>query len=76
MRVYQFLFLDREGGSPALDFAECEDDAAAGRSARHQLNQHGSCTGVEVFDEDRLVLRLDCAAADFIPHGVAVCGEC
>lgn len=59
MRTYQFLFFDRRGRSPALDFAECADDGEAARSADRQLGLHATCSGVEVFDGDRMVLRLD-----------------
>lgn len=71
MRVYQFHFFDLNGGSPALDFAECESDAAAAVSARDQLRRHLTCKGVDVFDEDRLVLRLEHSAFEMIPRGAA-----
>ena len=63
MRFYQFLFYTPSGAIPALDLSECADDGAATREAFAQLRQHGSCRGVEVFDEDRLVVRLE------RPHG-------
>lgn len=59
MRIYQFHFIDRRGGRPALDFADCRHDGEAARFAYGQLQQHASCEGVEVFEEDRLVLRLE-----------------
>lgn len=59
MRIYQFHFYDRRGRRPALDFAGCRHDAEAARIAFGQLQQHASCEGVEVFEEDRLVLRLE-----------------
>jgi hypothetical protein len=59
MRIYQFHFYDRRGRRPALDFAGCRHDAEAARVAFGQLQQHASCEGVEVFEEDRLVLRLE-----------------
>jgi hypothetical protein len=59
MRIYQFHFFDRNGRRPALDFAGCRHDAEAARHAFGQLQQHASCEGVEVFEEDRLVLRLE-----------------
>jgi len=59
MRIYQFHFFDRKGRRPALDFADCRHDAEAARIGFGQLQQHASCEGVEVFEEDRLVLRLE-----------------
>ena len=59
MRTYQFLFFDRQGRSPALDFVDCDDDTDAVRNADRQLGLHRTCTGVEVFDGDRMVLRLE-----------------
>lgn len=59
MRTYQFLFFDRQGRSPALDFVECADDGAAARNAGLQLGLHRTCSGVEVFDGDRMVMRLE-----------------
>jgi hypothetical protein len=69
MRIYQFLFFDPAGRSPALDFAECPDDGAAARSAIHQLSLHDTCEGVEVFEGDRLVVRLAERAGEFISRG-------
>jgi len=59
MRIYQFHFFDRQGRRPALDFADCRHDAEAARIAFGQLQQHASCQGVEVFEDERLVLRLE-----------------
>ena len=59
MRIYQFHFFDRRGRRPALDFADCRHDGDAARMAFGQLQQHISCDGVEVFEEDRLVMRLE-----------------
>lgn len=59
MRIYQFHFFDRQGRRPALDFADCGHDAEAARLAFGQLQQHASCEGVEVFEDERLVLRLE-----------------
>lgn len=69
MRTYQFLFFDRQGRSPALDFVDCDDDSDAVRNADRQLGLHRTCTGVEVFDGDRMVLRLDRPGATFISDG-------
>lgn len=68
MRTYQFLFFDRRGRSPALDFVECDDDGDAMRSAGRHLGQHRTCSGVEVFDGDRMVLRLDRASSQVVSH--------
>lgn len=62
MRIYQFHFFDRSGRRPALDFADCHHDDEAARLAFRQLQQHASCEGVEVFEEDRLVMRLERSA--------------
>jgi hypothetical protein len=59
MRIYQFLFYNPAGSIPAMDFSECLDDGAATREAFSQLGHHGTCKGVEVFEEDRLVIRLE-----------------
>lgn len=59
MRIYQFHFFDRRGRRPALDFADCRHDGEAARLAFGRLQQHASCEGVEVFEEDRLVLRME-----------------
>ena len=59
MRIYQFHFFDRKGRRPALDFADCRHDGEAARIAFGQLQQHASCEGVEVFEDDRLVLRVE-----------------
>lgn len=59
MRIYQFHFFDRRGRRPALDFADCRHDGDAARLAFRQLQQHDSCEGVEVFEDDRLVMRLE-----------------
>ena len=63
MRIYQFHFFDRRGRRPALDFADCRHDGDAARIAFGQLQQHASCDGVEVFEDERLVMRLERGAA-------------
>lgn len=68
MRTYQFLFFDRRGNSPALDFIECADDGEAARNAGRQLGLHGTCNGVEVFDGDRMVLRVERPSGPDIWH--------
>lgn len=69
MRTYQFLFFDRRGRSPALDFVDCADDGEAARSAGRQLGLHRTCNEVEVFDGDRMVLRLARPDGPGIWHG-------
>ena len=59
MRIYQFHFFDRGGRRPALDFADCRHDGDAARIAFGQLQQHTSCDGAEVFEDERLVMRLE-----------------
>ena len=59
MRIYLFHFFDGRGRRPALDFADCRHDGDAARLAFGQLQQHASCEGVEVFEDDRLVMRLE-----------------
>ena len=58
MRIYQFHFYNPSGGVPALDFSDCADDGSATQEAFAQLRRHGSCQGVDVYEEDRLVIRL------------------
>lgn len=72
MRIYQFHFFDRSGRRPALDFADCRHDGEAATVAFGQLQQHASCEGVEVFEDDRLVMRLERSAPPPDPglHGV------
>lgn len=59
MSVYQFHFIGAGERRPTLDFAHCEDDGAAVREAFGQLNQHHSAHGLEVWNGDRMVLRMD-----------------
>ena len=72
MRIYQFHFFDRGGRRPALDFADCRHDGDAARIAFGQLQQHASCDGVEVFEDERLVMRLERGAIvpDLGPTGI------
>ena len=67
MRIYQFHFLADQGRRPVLDFADCLHDGEAARWAFAQLNQHHSCHGVEVYEDDRLVLRLERPMRSDIP---------
>ena len=59
MRIYQFHFYNPRGAYPALDFVDCLDDGTARREAFSQLRQHRTCAGVDVFDGDRLVARVE-----------------
>jgi hypothetical protein len=73
--VYQFHFLGHDGRRPMLDFAECPDDGAAAREAFGQLNQHASAIGLEVWLDDRMIMRMDRPAPPTAPglpaiHGV------
>jgi len=74
MRFYQFLFYTPSGSIPAMDLSECADDVAATSEAFFQLDQHGSCRGVEVFDEDRLVARLERARSQALAGRTALHG--
>ncbi|HEV2081911.1 MAG TPA: hypothetical protein VGR32_05575 [Brevundimonas sp.] len=69
MNVYQFHFLTGDGGRPTLDFSECGDDAEAARAAFRHLRQHRSCSGVEVYDGQRLVVTVAVppSAEDVLP---------
>ena len=58
MSLYQLLFYTPDGAYPMLDLSECADDGAAMGEALSRLRQHGSCKGVDVYEEDRMVARL------------------
>ena len=68
MRIYQFHFFDPRGNVPSLDLAEYEDDGAASRSAMKRLDEHASCQGVELYEGDRLVLRVERAGGTKRPN--------
>jgi hypothetical protein len=74
MRIYQFHFYNPKGAYPALDFFDCQDDGTATREAFNQLHQHGSCQGVDVFDGERLVVRLERSLSEVMPVGSVVHG--
>ncbi|WP_299175789.1 hypothetical protein [uncultured Brevundimonas sp.] len=59
MRIYEFHFFDGDDRRPLLDFFDGVDDETAIRVAVQRLAQHASCHGVEVFEGDRLVARLE-----------------
>ncbi|MFJ6025764.1 hypothetical protein ACIQC9_14330 [Brevundimonas sp. NPDC092305] len=59
MGLYQFHFYDADGGRPTLDFFDGDDDGAASCEAFRSLRQHLSCLGVEVYEGERLVARLE-----------------
>ena len=76
MRIYQFHFYNPSGGVPALDFSDCADDGSATQGAFAQLRRHGSYQGVDVYEEDRLVIRLERPEGEVFParssdHGAA-----
>lgn len=56
--MYHFHFFDSRGEVPTLDFFACDDDGAATRLGGEQLALHPTCLGVDVFDAERLVVRL------------------
>lgn len=75
MRIYQMHFYDMKGRRPTLDFSECDDDGAAAREAFRGLREHGSCIGVEIYDGDRLVAKVERPSDAFLTarsgiHGV------
>lgn len=74
MGLYQFHFYDQEGRRPTLDFFEGEDDGAASREAFRSLRQHLSCIGVEVYEEQRLVVRVERPAETDLLRGSTVHG--
>ena len=59
MRLYEFIFIDAQGGRPAMDLSEWPDDQHAAQSAFSQLYQHASCLGVEIYQGQRLVGRIE-----------------
>jgi len=59
MSLYEFHFIGLAGDRPALDFSQCADDGEAAREGLNQLGQHDSAVGVEVWDGDRLVIRIE-----------------
>ncbi|MBU1346085.1 MAG: hypothetical protein KKA16_03925 [Alphaproteobacteria bacterium] len=63
MAIYQFVFLNGSGASPALDLVDCDDDTAAIALASRGLADHATCVGVEIFASDRLVMRTTGIAA-------------
>lgn len=74
MRPYALHFYTPDGASPTLDFAECVDDAAATRTGFSHLHQHTSCLGVDVYDGERLVIRLERALSEVRPIGTSILG--
>ena len=74
MSLYQFHFIGADGDRPTLDFSDCADDGAAAREGMSQLGQHGSALGVEVWEGDRMVIRMERAASDVLPVGAPLLG--
>lgn len=56
--LYEFQFFDADGGRPSFDFSDCADDDAAAIEAMARLGDHASCQGVEIYQGERLVGRL------------------
>jgi hypothetical protein len=59
MTLYQFHFFDLRGETPTLDIAYHPDDATAWEAAERLLGQHRSAVGVDIYDVDRLVDRIE-----------------
>ena len=74
MSLYQFHFIGAGGDRPALDFSDCADDGEAAREGISQLGQHGSALGVEVWEGDRLVIRMERSPTDVLPVGAPLLG--
>lgn len=74
MSLYQFHFIGLGGDRPALDFSHCADDGEAAREGMSQLGQHGSALGVEVWDGDRLVIRMERSPRDVLAVGAPLLG--
>lgn len=74
MSLYQFHFIGADGDRPTLDFSDCADDGAAAREGMSQLGQHGSALGVEVWEGDRMVIRMERAASEVMPVGAPLLG--
>ncbi|WP_374513083.1 hypothetical protein [Brevundimonas sp.] len=67
MPLYQFHFVGADGERPALDFSHCADDGEAAREGISQLGQHGSALGVEVWQGDRMVIRIERPRSEVMP---------
>jgi hypothetical protein len=59
VRLYQFLFFDARGETPVMDLGHHEDDGRACSAATRLLQDHRSAAGVDIYDLDRLVLRVE-----------------
>lgn len=64
MSLYQFHFIGADGGRPALDFSHCADDGEAVREGMRHLGEHGSALAVEVWQGERMVVRMERAAEE------------
>ena len=56
MPTYTFLLFDGDDTAISLDAIELSDDGATLARASALLEDHRSCTHVEVWDEDRAVM--------------------
>ncbi len=57
--MYTFLFVSADGAIPELDFAACEDDAAALSLGRAMLSRDPERQAVEVWSETRRLCLLE-----------------
>ena len=64
MSLYEFHFIGADGDRPTLDFSDCADDGEAAREGMSLLGQHGSALGVEVWEGDRMVIRMERARSE------------
>lgn len=62
MSLYQFHFIGADGERPALDFSHCPDDGEAVREGMRHLRQHGSALAVEIWEGERMVVRMERAS--------------
>lgn len=74
MPLYQYHFIGPDGGRPTLDFAELDDDGMAAREAMSQLRRHGGALAVEVWEAERLVLRVGRPPGEIMSSTPAVHG--
>lgn len=71
MPLYQFHFVGLTGNRPMLDFCECVHDDAAAIEALQLLKRHGSALAVEIWHEERLVIRIERNASHVIARSTA-----
>lgn len=59
MGLYRFHFHAAEDASPSVRDAECANDGAAAEEAFRELRGHPAHTAVEVWNDARLVTRIE-----------------